>query len=60
MIIEKIITINSKEYKLTYSNDHKKILQKETGIIYDDALDDINSNYTYEELAEESDLDIVL
>ena len=50
MIIEKIETIDNIEYKLTYSDKHKKILQKETGIIYDDALDTINSNFTYEEL----------
>ena len=50
MIIEKIEIINNIEYKLTFSNNHKKILQKETGFIFDDALDDINSNFTYEEL----------
>ena len=49
MIIKEIKTIDSINYKYTYSNSNKLILQKETGILYADALDDINSNYTYEE-----------
>jgi len=50
MIQQEIKIINNIEYKYTYSDNDKKILQKETGIIFDDALDTINSNYTYEEL----------
>lgn len=53
MIQQKIEIINNIEYKLTYSDCNKKILQKETGIIYDDALDMINSDYTYEETDED-------
>ena len=53
MIQQKIEIIDNTEYKLTYSDCKKKILQVETGIVYDDALDDLNSNFTYEETDED-------
>lgn len=40
-----------KLYK-TYSNEDYKILQMETGNIYDEAIDVENANYTYEEINE--------
>ena len=49
MIIQEIKIINNIEYKYTYSDRKKFILQKETGIMYEDALDRMNFNYTYEE-----------
>ena len=49
MIQQKIKIIDNIEYKLTSSDCGKKILQKETGIIYDDALDTVDSTWTYEE-----------
>ena len=42
---------NIKLYK-TYSNENYKILQVETGFIYDEAIDIENINYTYEETNE--------
>lgn len=36
----------------TYSNKGYKIRQEETGIIYDEAIDVENSNYTYIETEE--------
>lgn len=50
MIIQEIQIIKNKEYRYTYSDLGKLLLQKETGIIYYDALDVIESNYTYEEI----------
>lgn len=41
----------TKLYK-TYSNKNYKIKQKETGIIYENAVDVESSNYTYEETNE--------
>lgn len=32
-----------------YSDEGKQILQKETGIVYDEAIDTIPCRYTYEE-----------
>lgn len=50
MIIQQIQTINNNEYIYTYSDQGKKLLQKETGIIYYDALDVSPLIYTYEEI----------
>ncbi|MBQ8431093.1 MAG: hypothetical protein IJX26_04085 [Clostridia bacterium] len=49
MIIEEIIEIKNKQYRHVYSNENKYILQKETGTIYHDAIDLINSSFSYEE-----------
>lgn len=57
MIITKQIKEN---YVQTYSNDGYKIIQKETGHIYNAAVDRIPCRYTYEEIDEEVDFPIVL
>lgn len=53
--------INKEEYKTrsdgvklfrTYSDDGKKIVQNETGIVYAEAVDVENAPYTYSESAE--------
>ena len=36
----------------TYSNEGKKLLQNETGVIYDDAVDVVPCVYTYTETDE--------
>ena len=36
----------------TYSDENFKILQVETGIVYDEAIDVETANYTYEETEE--------
>lgn len=45
-------------YKI-YSNENYKIKQLETGIIYDEAIDIENSNYTYEETSEKIDEEFI-
>lgn len=47
MLIEEYIDDNTRVYH--YSNEHFKILQIETGILYDDAIDVVPCRYTYEE-----------
>ena len=47
MIVEKIITIGTKQFKHTKSDEDKCILQQETGVIYEEAIDVLESNYTY-------------
>ena len=37
---------------ITYSDENYKILQLETGYIYDEAIDIESANYTYEETNE--------
>ena len=37
---------------LTYSDENKYIMQMDTGIIYEDAVDVENSPHTYEEIDE--------
>ena len=39
-----------------YSDEGKRIIQNETGIVYDEAIDVENAPYTYSESAEESEL----
>lgn len=36
----------------TYSNEGKKIIQNETGVVYDEAIDVENAPYTYTESEE--------
>ena len=45
-------------YKI-YSNENYKIKQLETGIIYDEAIDIENSNYTYEETSKKIDEEFI-
>ena len=54
-IIRENITIGSEVLVHTYSDEHKKIRQIETGIVYDDAID-VPNRYTYEETDIESEL----
>lgn len=51
MVISEFFKIRDDGVKLykTYSDENFKILQVETGIIYDEAIDIENNNYTYEE-----------
>ena len=37
----------------TFSDENRKILQNETGFIYDDAVDVENAEFTYTEIFEE-------
>lgn len=49
MIVQEIKTYQNKTYKYTYSDSKKYLLQVETGKLYEDALDELDSSYTYEE-----------
>jgi hypothetical protein len=40
----------------TYSDEGKQILQKETGMVYDEAIDVEGAPYTYEEYGEAKEL----
>lgn len=37
----------------TFSDENRKILQNETGLIYDDAVDVENAEFTYSEVFDE-------
>ena len=37
----------------TFSDEHRKILQNETGLIYDDAVDVENAEFSYSEVFDE-------
>lgn len=50
MIIVELVDNNTRERR--YSDKQVKLLQKETGILYDDAVDVIPCRYTYEETDE--------
>lgn len=52
MIKTENMTINQIEFIKTYSDEGFKILQVETGVIYDEAIDLATSEYTYEETDE--------
>lgn len=52
MIIAEITTIGGKGFKHHYSDTGHKIRQIGTGIVYDDAMDVLSSNYAYEETDE--------
>ena len=49
MIVTENITIRDIPFVHTYSDDHYKIRQDGTGIIYDDAIDPAGSGRTYTE-----------
>lgn len=49
MIRQKRITIDGIEYISTYSDRKKCILQNETGVVYESAIDAIPLRYTYTE-----------
>ena len=52
MIIEEML---APERVRHYSDKNLKILQVETGIVYDDAVDNVPCKYTYEETDEPID-----
>ena len=54
MIVKEFYKEREDRIKLyrTYSNEGYKILQVETGVIYDEAIDIETSNYTYQETEE--------
>ena len=52
MIKTENMTINNTDFIKTYSDEGFKILQVETGVIYDEAIDLASSEYTYEETDE--------
>ena len=52
MIIEEML---APERDRHYSDKNLKILQVETGIVYDDAVDNVPCKYTYEETDEPID-----
>ena len=52
MIITERFTINGREFIRTYSDAGMKILQNETGIVYDEAIDVEGSGYSYTETDE--------
>ena len=53
MIIEEIVGSRVRHY----SDEGVKILQNETGILFDDAVDNLPCIYTYSESDEPSDID---
>lgn len=53
LVIEKI-TINTKCYVKHFSDNGSKLLQNETGQIYDEAVDLEPCKYTYSEVKEEA------
>lgn len=59
MIKTETITIREKDYKHTYSDEGYLIRKIGTDEIYSDAVDDINSTWTYEETDEKIERDEV-
>ena len=59
MIIQEIITVNNRQLKHTYSSENKYIKQLETGVVYNAAYDTLKQNYTYLELDEEIEPEII-
>lgn len=49
MIIQEKIVINNKEFLRTYSDSNLKIKKIDTNEVYDEAIDLITSNFSYEE-----------
>ncbi len=49
MVIQQTITIGSRELRKTYSDNNKMLIQDETNIEYSEAVDPLNSPYTYVE-----------
>ena len=49
--------LNGTDWKRTYSDLGKSLLQVETGNVYGEAIDHISRNYTYVEVDSEGDLE---
>lgn len=58
MIVKEFYRIREDGVRLyrTYSDENYKIMQIETGIIYDEAIDVENAEYTYEETEEKIEI----
>lgn len=54
MVVQKIYTVGSIELRKTYSDDNKYIVQVETGNVYQEAIDPLDSTHTY--IESENDL----
>lgn len=52
MIKSELIQIGNNAFRKTFSDAGYKIRQKETGAVYDDAVDVLTANYAYEETDE--------
>lgn len=60
MLKQEIIELYGKQFRKSYSDADFYILQVETGIEYDEAIDILNAPYTYQEtthLIKEGDID---
>ena len=59
MIVRELLIVNEDGTKLykTYSDNKKKILQVDTGIVYDEAIDIDIATYTYVETDKEIEPD---
>lgn len=60
MIVTETINIRGKDYKHTYSDEGYMIRKIGTDEVYSDAVDDINSTWTYEETDEKIEPDEVI
>ncbi len=49
MVTQETIIVGSRELRKTYSDDNKMIIQVETNFEYSEAIDPIDSPYTYVE-----------
>lgn len=58
MIKVENVIINGKEYKKTYSNEHKYIQKKGTKELYVEAIDLLSSNFEYVETNKDTDEEI--
>lgn len=58
MVIREFYMTRSDDVKLfrTYSDEGKQIIQNETGILYDEAIDVEGAPYTYSETGEAKEL----
>ena len=56
MIKTEVMVINGKNFTRTYSDEGKRLLQVETGILYDEAVDIEGAPYTYTESDEEIEM----
>lgn len=56
MIKTEVLIINGKNFTRTYSDEGKRLLQNETGNIYDEAIDIEGAPYTYTESDEEIEM----
>ena len=53
MIVQEIVTIGEREFRRTYSDLNKYIIQDQTGNKYEEAIDVFEATYTYTETDED-------